>query len=731
MGETIYKHGAYPAHRAPPLRGYLLTATAYLKRRYPLASDEVIEKFVKQQMADSIQKPIVEILNHPNPGKTVRQKLPLLTYTMKGMAQNIITPSGSVYMLPTKRESFIKKSLADKLADRKVYKKKMLNALAVGNTIDAATYNFLQASTKIFINSAPGAMKSEYNCLYDLPGYNAITSTARQSVRYGYAQVERLVEGNLYLPTYEDLVNYCLSLLRAKPDIADRVIDTYGLHLPTLEETSAHFMESLKYYTSGVPMTKLDSFFSSFTPHERAFVVYAGSLKTLTRFNDKFFRDFFGEFFRTDMKVDDSLDPSDAAKFEDDLTAMITSLNYEDLGYQPPDPDKPGEAPKRNELRDAIVNNPEGARKIVAIGKHMEANLDRIAPLLTVLFRIDADIANLLSHPNMMRRCVIISDTDSVIFSTQSMVEWYSKRVTFTKPSYEINAFTVYLISRTLEHVFARLSSGFGMIGDDIKKIAMKNEFLYPIMMRTPIAKHYAGITTFQEGKLLAKPKKDIKGLQFRSSTLSAATIKAAEDFLVNDILKKVMAEGVLHADELQAKVAGFELDVYKSLAAGERAYLQTISVKPGDEYADPDRTQFFYYEMWEKVFVPRFDSIVLPNKCFKLPLRREGKCLKEPGFLEKLRDFDEGCHDRLIRFMDEIEKNKLSYLLIPPTMTVVPEIFKDLLDFRSIIYTNTHPFYLGMESLGFGYCFNPTGKPSTLVSDFFTVYEGQPEVPF
>lgn len=731
MGETIYKHGAYVAHRAPPLRGYLLTATAYLRRRYPLASDEVIEKFVKQRMAETIQKPIAEVLSHPNPGKTVRQKLPLLTYTMKGMAQNIITPSGTVYMLPTKRESFIKKSLADKLADRKVYKKKMLNALAVGNTIDAATYNFLQASTKIFINSAPGAMKSAYNCLYDLPGYNAITSTARQSVRYGYAQVERLVEGNLYLPTYEDMVNYCLSLLRAKPEITDKVLDTYKIHLPTVEETSAHFMKSLKYYTSGVPMAKLDSFFASFTAHERAFVVYAGSLKALTEYNDAFFRGFFEEFFRTDLEVDPSWDPSAAGKFEDDLTAMITSLNYEELGYQPPDPEKPNDPPKRNELYDAITNNPDGARKIIAIGKHMEANLDRIAPLLTVLFRLDADVANLLAHPNMMRRCVIISDTDSVIFSTQSMVEWYSKRVTFTKPSYEINAFTVYLISRTLEHVFARLSSGFGMIGDDIKKIAMKNEFLYPIMMRTPIAKHYAGITTFQEGKLLAKPKKDIKGLQFRSSTLSAATIKAAEDFLVNDILKKVMTDGVLHADELQAKVAGFELDVYKSLASGERDYLQTISVKPGDEYADPDRTQYFYYEMWEKVFVPRFDSIVLPNKCFKLPLRREGKCLKEPAFLEKLKAFDVGCYERLVQFMDEIEKNKLSYLLIPPTMSVVPEIFKDLLDFRSIIYTNTHPFYLGMESLGFGYCFNPTGKPSTLVSDFFTVYEGQPEVPF
>lgn len=732
MGDaTLFLKDDYTRSRPPPLRGYMYSANDYLKHRYPHSTEAQRQKYLEKVLKDKMQNPMAEVLFHPVPGKTERKKVSLLKYTLRNMKQNIITPSGSVYMLPTKKESFIKKSLAAKLKDRKVYKKKMLGALAVGNAIDAATYNFLQASTKIFINSAPGAMNSPYNALYDLPGYNAITSTARQSVKYGYAQTERLIEGNLYIPSFDDMVTYCLNLIRAMPDITGKVFEAYEIYLPTIEETSKHFMESLKYYTSSVKIEKLNSFFASCSPTERAFCVYAGCLKTLVTFNDKLFRDFFQDFFKTDGSFDPNSKPDDALGFEDDLTAMVTSLNYEELGWQPPDPQKPNEPPKRNELYDAVKNNPDGARRITAIATHMETCLNKMGPLISILFRLDADIAQLNAHPNMMRRCVIISDTDSVIFSTQSMVEWYSGKVTFEKSSYQINAFTVYLLSRTLEHVFARLSTGFGMIGDDIKKIAMKNEFLYPIMMRTAIAKHYAGITTFQEGKLLAKPKKDIKGVQFRSSTLPAQTIKAAESFLVDDILTKVMKDGILHADNLLSKVAEFELNVYDSLLEGKRDFLQTITVKPGDEYDDPDRTQYFYYELWEKVFVPKFDSITIPDKCYKLPLRRDGKVLMEEPFLSQLKAFDEQTYNNLTAYLDTLTKNKLSYLVIPPTMSVIPEILINLVDVRSIIFQNTRPFYLGLESLGFGYCYNPNNRPSTLVSDFFVVRENQKGVPF
>lgn len=726
----MFRHKDYAPNRALPLKGYHDTAIDYLKRKHPLASEAQIKAFVEDLIKKKAQTPIAEVLLHPIPGKTERKKIPLLKHAIKNLGQNIITPSGSVYMLPTKKESFIKKTLTDKLNDRKVFKKKMLNALAVGDAIEAATYHFLQASTKIFINSAPGAMNSPYNCLYDLPGYNAITSTARQSVKYGYAQTERLIEGNLYLPTYEDVCSYCLNLVRVMPQSAGSIFQTYGIYSPSAKDVATFFMESLRYYTSATKIETLISLFSTFSDAERAFVFYAGCLKNLVRFNDEKFRAYFADLFRTDMPIDPKSDPKDALSFNGDMLSMITSLNYEVLGYQPIDPEKPNDPPKRNELYDAIKNNPDGARKITAIGNHVEHCLHQMSPLFILLFRLDADIGRLHAHPNMMRRCVIISDTDSVIFSTQSMVEWYSGGVSFDKPSYEINAFTVFLLSQTLEHTFARLSTGFGMIGDDIDKIVMKNEFLYPIMMRTGIAKHYAGITTVQEGKLLPKPKTDIKGVQFRSSTLSSDTIKAAERFLVDDILLAVMKHGKIKTHDLLMKVGNFEQSVYQSLLEGDRKYLQTIPVKPGDEYDDPDRTQHFYYELWEKVFVPKFESIVLPNKCYKIPLRRDGKVLMEKPFLDALKAFDRETFERMETYLSELTKNKLSYLIIPPTMSLVPEILRPLIDYRAIIYQNTHPFYLALESLGFGYCYNPNGRPSTLISDYFDLGPDRKAIP-
>ncbi len=706
----IFKHDQYVASRPRMLSAYIVQMTTYLKSLHPDQSHDEIKAFVIDTVNKQIKVPAVEILRHPSPGNTIRETVSLTHHVAKNIGQDIITPSGTVYMLPTKKKSFLKVSLANKIGERKVYKKIYLSALEAGDMIKAGTNNLLQSSTKIYVNSAPGAMGSPFNILYDLPGYNAITSTSRHSVKYGYAHTERLVDANLFLVSYNDVVAYCIRLMNVQPDGVWEMICRHHLHVPTVAELTQYFVTSLSYYMMKTPDAEITTFITTLSPATRAFIFYAGCLKNLIVYNDQFFRAFFQRLFSTECAFDPNDDPTQIGRvFETDLLAMVTSLNYEVLGYN--------EDGERYNLYDATIHHPNRVRQIMAIARHVETSLQSISDLLSICFRLDTDIARLGDHPHMVRKAVLVSDTDSVIFSTQTLVEWYSGgTVNFSRSSYEINAFTVYVLSRSLEHVFARLSCGFGMVGDDISKIAMKNEFLYPIMLRTPISKHYAGIVQMQEGKLLPKPKTDIKGIQFRSSTLSSVTNKAAEEFLIN-AMNTLIKDGTLKAHDLLSTVSGFESQVYDSIMSGDRLFLETASIKSADEYADASKSAYFYYVFWESVFVPRFDSMLLPNKCFKLPLIDDGEILKNAAILEDIKTFDSEIHKRLLAFMEKYPKKSISHILVPPTVTVIPELFRPLIDVRSIIYENTKPFYLGLKSMGFGYTFS---KNMLLITDFF-----------
>lgn len=706
-----FKHPEYITQRPKIIPSWKKEAHSFLKLKFPNASDAQIDAFLNDQISQSITVPQVELIRHPTPGNTIRETIPLTTHLQRDVKNNIVAPSGSVYVPPNVKESFLKISLATKVGLRKKYKKIMLEAKEAGETLKEAIHHYLQSSTKIFVNSAPGAMNSPFNILYDKPGFNSITSIARMSVKYGYAHTERLVEGNLYLPSYDDVISYCLRLHNTKPVALQSVLARFSLHIPSAKELCDHLIESLKYYTVFIPREKLMSFISTLPDDSRAFIYYGGCFKTLSHANPEFFKAFLKEFFRTDVLVDLSADPKSVFKVEADLLAMITSLNYDTLGV-----DENGD---RINLSAAVNGaNTAGALHILAIAKHMEKMLADISDLLSVFFRLDSDIAKLQFHPNMVRRCVLVSDTDSVIFSTQSMVEWYSGKVSYEKSSYEINAFTVYLISRSLEHVFSRLSTGFGMIGDDIKKISMKNEFLYPIMLRTTIKKHYAGIVQIQEGKILPKPAKDIKGVQFRDSKLSAETNKAAEKFLL-DLLNEVVAKGEISGREYLHRAYLHERRVYDSLMSGDREFLKTTPVKPASEYKNenPMATDYFYYDLWQKVFAHRFDPMIIPNKCYSLPLRDGGKILNDPTWLEELKKFDVRMWRNLLDYKDAIGKKAITRILIPPTMVVIPKIFRPLIDVRSVIYTNNKPLFVALESIGFAYIH---GKDNFVISDFY-----------
>lgn len=697
-----FKYKQYEKSKTQLLNAYITNMVAYLRRQYPNIEVSQIISFVKKEIELKIQKPKLKLVTYSSYGNTELTDVDLLSYT-ETIQENIITPAGVLYMKPSKKESFIKKKINKNLKFRKIQKKKMLEAAAVGDLVTEQISNYLQASIKIETNSIPGAYGSPYNCLFDIPGYNGVTSTARHSIMCGYSHVEKLIAGNFYFPTLDHAINYCIQLCRVCPKNILEIVNKYNIFIPSVQDVCDHFLISMRHYmyTKSIS-SKFYKFIGSLSIPERIFVYYAYCLKTLFTRNEQLFKNFLNEFFKIDVPIEETAEPSSIYKLNSDLLAMTTALNSNLINQKP--------------VSDAITECPNGIRKLIGIGKHMQECLDKTSDIWQTFFRIDVDVSDAMSHPNMIRKTVIISDTDSILFSTQRWIEWYTGKISFERSAYEINAFIVFLVVMTLEQVFARLSTNLGAEGDDIYKISMKNEFMYPLMLRTPLPKQYAGRVSIQEGFVLPKIKNDIKGLSFRSSTMCKQTIAAGNAFR-DWIFDEVTANGTIKASDCIQKALDHEKTIIKSLELGEKTFLTTKPIRHSrDAYKDADASIFYYWELWDEVFKPIFGELIIPTKAYELPLLADGKILTEKSYLERVIAFDKNLHDRLLFFIEN-HKRPITAIYMPMTLKKIPLILRPVIDIRHVVFSNSTPFIVTLRSLGIGYT---DSKNQTLLSDIY-----------
>ena len=684
------------------LDAYTDQMVTFLQTQYPETSPDDLRVFIQDQIQKKQTTPRSKVITHPEYGRNDVKTYDLMSY-LDNARHHIYTPSGSAYIKATEKESVIKTVLEQKTKERKYYKNKMLEADATGSS-DTFYYSNIQSSAKVFNNSIFGSSGNQHSILYDKAMFNGITSTARYCAMVGYGHTEKFLGGNLYLRSIDEVMNYCTAHIRVCPNDVDQVIATYGLTVPTANDVAMFFYNSLRYYTDADHLwTSLVSYIQTLSVTHRTFVFYAHNLYNLIQSNDAFFRTFLAAFFDRTVPVDMTFDPAKIFKVEEDLLTLVVSINSPCI--------------EGMDLNTAITQCPDGVRKLGAICRHMESCLENIGSLIRTFLCVDIDIPNVMQHPDMVRRTVTVSDTDSAILSTQRYIEWYIGKVTFDQDAYDINAFITFMTSQSLEHVFARVSAGMGMLEADVYRIKMKNEFLYPIMLRTPNKKHYAGIITIKEGKVLPKPKDDIKGGNLRGSAISKTTTDAVITY-IKDIINTVTTDQDLYAADCLQKVVDHEQYVYRSLSKGELTFFPTVAVKNKQEYKNGDETQaYFYYLLWQEVFAPVFGHFILPNKGYGVPILGKGYAVYDKAWHDELETYSPGLGQRMETFLRNNDHKRITQIIVPPIVHEIPQIFLKVMDIRKIVYTNGNPFYLVLNSLGISPNYRDTTQP-WLISD-------------
>ena len=699
MSTPIFKDEEYQTPAFKNMKHYIDRQCQHLSRKHPNIPEDTIRQHIIKIAKERFKDPKVQRISFPSPGHS-KKEIVTTTQHLKDITGKITSPSGNTYCQPSESESLVRLTIIENVNKRNEYKKEMFKCEQNGDTHGQTIYNNLQTTKKISNNSTPGAMQSVYNILSDKSGFNAITSTTRLGVKTAYGTVERLLAGNIFLPSYEDALSYIYNTISVMPSNCEEVLKKYsnGIRYVDREDFIKWLVSCMEWYSyKDSDLPKIRAVVSRLTPLEMTYVFYTGSFYNLFRYNKEYFREFIDGAFRRDIPISDDIKPEDIFKVEDTLSNVVRGTNPELYGK-----DKDGNA---YNLKDAITYNPEGIRQIVAYARHMESYLNEHGDLLCLFLKTRNETPQPLFNHMFIRKATILCDTDSNLFTTNEIVRLYhgldKGKTDFGPRSFDVNALSVYILSKSLEHTFARYSSRSGIVGKDLNIISMKNEFLYTTFLRTNISKHYNGPIVIQEGNILRKSKLDIKGVNYIGSARPKEITDGVKAFLgyVHGNVRKT--NGNINAEEILNHVAATERKILNSLSLGEKSYLGGVNIKQPATYKDNGENSCFYYRLWEEVFAEHFGiDVILPNRFMKIPLIGEDKLWSDKALMDEFKSTLPNVYEKMMEFRERNPNKGINYLIVPASAGSIPEVMRPWVDKRKVIYAMCTPYYLALRSL-------------------------------
>jgi hypothetical protein len=355
----------------------------------------------------------------------------------------------------------------------------------------------------------------------------------------------------------------------------------------------------------------------------------------------------------------------------------------------------------KNQTLTEIDKNDDEVRAIIKYTYYeLESRLTELSDIMNMFVFIDINLHKPFKHSNMIRKSVILSDTDSIIFTTIKWILWFTKKITINRESINFHSLLIFLISKSLDHIFCVFSKDANVETKNLKKINIKNEFFFSSFLRTGISKHYGAMTRIQEGVVLPSPKFELKGKNFKGSDLSIDTLSKLENF-IKDILNSIEKNPNLNFDRILETVIDHETFIYESLQAGQTNFLSQVPVKDKSEYKIPYGSNWFYYHLWQNVFAKKYNDIIIPQKCKAVSLRFKlnANHIKR---IEFMKDISPDIYSNLRSFLLLYKQKNITRIIIPPSIDIPKEIIP-LIDYKKIILNQCYGMYLILRSFNIG----------------------------
>lgn len=619
----------------------------------------------------------------------------------------LISPSMTVYQHPSVKRSITAQYIAVNVAGRSKAKKEMFAAAEAGDVALREFKNNEQQSRKIKNNALSGAHCSDSTPLFLDTIHSTLTSTCRSASGYGNANNEKILAGNRHYWSW-DVVAANIASIAANTDLVafDAMMQRHNLHYPTTDDAMVVIHHgSQMYWRNNAKMNDLRLLVDGLTPTERAAFVYIGDLYHLARFNDAMMRTLLG---RLSAVVNESVE--NPKQYLDNLTeeaaALVSLLCGHLMG---------GKKLSAYDGFDASVQQVIGGT-----AKNLHDTLIDYADLIQNILVTDNVPASLANLPTIVRRTAITSDTDSTIFTVQDWIKWYSGEVKFTIEAVNIGHAIAFLTSASIVHILAIMSANMGVDKKQLHQYAMKSEYYFPVFALTSRAKTYYGYMGAQEGQVFTEPDLEMKGAVLKGSKSPTLVRSAAKDMIAY-ILDTTKAGGKLSLKKALREVAQLERDIVRSIEVGDTEFYKSVEIKTPDSYkAEPERSPYFHYLLWEEVFAPKYGSIeAVPYGAIKVTIQANNRT-EFAAWLESMED--QSMRLRLMEFLVKHGKTNLTMINVPKSIILKHGVPKELIQgiaIRKIVIDLCEPLYVLLESMGY---FMLDGKQRRLISD--TVFD-------
>lgn len=560
-----------------------------------------------------------------------------------------------------------------------------------------------QTNRKLYNNSISGAFASVASVLHNPTGHSTLTSVTRVVTSLGNAINERMVAGNRHYRHPDIVLNQLIFFMTDEDPLLASVIEQYGLVYPTLEDVVDVIDHSTQlYWRNQRARDQLISVAAKYSPIERARFVYSGDFYQLRRLNDRVVRDMIGSM---SQRVVTEKDPQELLR---SLTELELSLAHhicfdEVKGYGV-DYDK--------------MHHDGRLAAVVGTAEHVRSVFEHYYPLIEACFLTDALPASVAYIKEMVRRTVVLSDTDSTCASYQDWVSWYRGRPIVDQESHAVAASVMTITTRSVSHALAVLSANLGVSKEHLHTLEMKNEFAWTYFCPTNVSKHYFASTVVRENNVYAQPDLEVKGVHLKNSALPSFVMAQAKQFM-HDITESIETNRPLSMRAYLERVATLEQELFHRFQRGDHELYQHLTIKPKEAYtAVYEKSPLIHKEFWDQIFQPIYGGEATPPyAAIKVPTTLLTK--------DALRLWIEGLPPTtqmaVRQWLERYRKVALPTVYLPleaVQSTGIPKELLPILNVKKTVMGLCMVFYILLEAIGY------YRKPKTLVLETFTTLD-------
>jgi hypothetical protein len=674
---------------------------------------EFVLRQVKPGGALAINDPETLVLERQENGDKIQKVMPISQY-LRDITDtgNIVAPTFTVYTNPAVEVSLLSKMISGNIQKRAAAKKKEHAAMMEGDKVKEAFHNIEQTCAKLDNNGLSGAHASPSTILRNKSSHSTLTSTCRSVTSYGNMNNEKFIGGRRHYWSADIVIANITSICRHTNLVElQAVIDRFGIYIPTTDDVMECINHSVRsYWMDKDKMQEVIAYVNVLLPIERAAFVYVADLYHLAKHNDKIVRDLVGSLA---YRANDADVVAMGPEFNPDTYIMELDTDQAILVSLVCAKDLNGGSIKKCKEKDYAAYC-----RIATTSAKLFAILENFRDLIKALWVTDNMPASIAHVQSVVREVVVGGDTDSTLFTVQWWTKWYVGQYDFSDLSKAIAAAITYLTSQSVAHILAMCSANMGIPAHYIHRISMKNEFYFPVFIMTMRAKHYIAYQGAKEGNVFEHNELEIKGVALRNSNVPANITKYFRK-VTCELMDRIIADVEIDPYWLLDLVYDQERSILDAVESGSTRFLKSGQIKEASNYANPRDSKILSYDMWQKVFGPKYGLCDEPPYEFvKVNLHLNNKTMFNK-WLNSLEDVE--LAHRLRTWMTDNGKDIIKTMYLPEhivgSIGVPQEIVKGI-NKRQLVFETLESFYLLLEAMGL---FMINDNLTVLVTDYYT----------